>query len=83
MSEQWEAPAGIAFRSSNRKNSDEAAMVLEAVGIDSQVLCFDGEFLLIVRPEDEFSARQQLALYRDENTTEKIKEQLNLEVEND
>jgi len=71
MGAQGEYPPGIAWRTLNRKACDEAAMVLEAVGIDSQVLPFDGEFLLIVRPEDEFEAKEQLELYSLENKIEK------------
>lgn len=60
-------PSGIACKTSDNERCHEAAMVLEAVGIDSQVLCFEGEFFLIVRPEDEFEAREQLKLYAREN----------------
>ncbi|MDH3973185.1 MAG: rhomboid family intramembrane serine protease [Deltaproteobacteria bacterium] len=67
MSAQRQVTSGIACRTSDKKCCEEAAMVLEAVGIDSQVLFFDGEFLLIVRPEDEFEAREQLVLYAHEN----------------
>lgn len=69
MNAHQEYPSGVACKTTKRDPCDEAAMVLEAVGIDSEVLFFDGEFYLIVRPEDEFEAREQLSLYARENRT--------------
>jgi membrane associated rhomboid family serine protease len=58
---------GIVYRTKVRASCDENAMVLEAVGIDSEVLHREGSFLLIVRPEEAVLAKEQLHLYSLEN----------------
>lgn len=58
---------GIVLQARKRASCDEAAVVLEAVGISSEVLPWEGYFLLIVRPEDVALAEEQLHLYSLEN----------------
>lgn len=58
---------GIVLQTRKRASCDEAAVVLEAVGIPSEVLPWEGYFLLIVRPEDVALAEEQLHLYSLEN----------------
>ncbi|MEE9591198.1 MAG: hypothetical protein V3W26_01665, partial [Thermodesulfobacteriota bacterium] len=62
-----EMTEGIVYRTKVRASCDEAAMVLEAVGIASEVLRWEGYFLLIVRPEEAILAKEQLHLYSLEN----------------
>lgn len=65
---------GVAFRSKSRASCDEAAVVLEALGIAYKTLNLEGECLLIVRPEDLSHSREELALYSLENR-KKVKQE--------
>ncbi len=59
---------GIVYQSRTRKSCVEAAVVLESVGIPSEVLPWEGHFLLIVRPDRVAESAQQLHLYFLENS---------------
>ena len=58
---------GIVYQARVRASCDEAAVVLDAVGIASEVLSWEGYFLLIVRPEEAALAEEELRLYFLEN----------------
>jgi membrane associated rhomboid family serine protease len=55
------------YRSRGRRPCAEYALVLRAVGIGCEVRPLDGGFELVVAPRDAARAREQLALYRQEN----------------
>lgn len=61
---------GVVFRTASRAACDEAATVLDSVGIDSDVFSLEGDFLLVVRPEDVGTAGEQLHFYTVENSKE-------------
>jgi len=55
------------YHSTSRKACLEHFLVLQAMGIDSDVLFLDGEFAVVVSAQDVERARTQLRLYRQEN----------------
>lgn len=55
------------YHSASRKACLEHFLVLQAMGIDSDVLFLEGEFALVVSAQDGERARTQLSLYRQEN----------------
>ena len=55
------------YGSRSKKRCMEDALVLQAVGIQCEVLPRDGEFALVVHVRDGDRAREQLRLYLDEN----------------
>ncbi len=55
------------YGSRSKKRCMEYALVLQAVGIRSEVLPRDGEFALVVQARDANRAREQLRLYLHEN----------------
>ena len=59
---------GIVYQSRARKSCIDAAVVLESVGIPSEVLPWEDHFLLIVRPDKVAESEQQLHLYFLENS---------------
>lgn len=61
---------GIVYQSRRRKPCNEASVVLESVGIPSEVLPWEDHFLLIVRPDQVAESREQLELYFLENRRE-------------
>jgi len=65
---------GIVYQSGKRGPCSEAAVVLESVGIPSEVLPREGHFLLIVRPDRLAESREQLRLYFLENSREQKRE---------
>ena len=65
---------GIVYQSRKRKPCDEASVVLESVGIPSEVLPWEGHFLLIVRPDKVAESEHQLHLYFLENSKEEERE---------
>ncbi|MBE9536636.1 MAG: rhomboid family intramembrane serine protease [Proteobacteria bacterium] len=64
---------GIVYQSRKRKPCLDAALVLESLGISSEVLPWEGHFLLIVRPDKLAESREQLRLYFLENREEEGK----------
>ncbi len=59
---------GIVLRSRDSSEIDEAAAVLEAVGIDYDILPWESEYLLIVLEEVVPFAERQLRAYKAENS---------------
>lgn len=58
---------GIACRCTSHKRCKEAELVLRAVGIDSEILPWEGEFLLVVQIKEATEAAKQLSEYEHEN----------------
>jgi len=65
---------GVVYQSRTRKPCVDAAFVLESVGIPSEVLPWEGHFLLIVRPEKVADSKQQLDQYFLENSRKEERE---------
>lgn len=59
---------GIVYQSRKRQQCNEAAVVLQSVGIPSEVLPWKDHFLLIVRPDKVEESEHQLNLYFLENS---------------
>ncbi len=61
---------GIVYQGRTRKSCLDASVVLESVGIPSEVLPWEDHFLLIVGPDKVAESAQQLHLYFLENSRE-------------
>jgi rhomboid protease GluP len=62
-------PLTPVFRSPRRRDCDERALVLTALGLESRVGLGEGEFLLLVAPTDAGAALRELLQYDAENRT--------------
>jgi rhomboid protease GluP len=60
-------PLTTVFRSPRRRDCDERALVLTAVGLEAQVALGQGEFLLLVAAADAGAALRELLQYDAEN----------------
>jgi len=67
MTDPTDISRGIACRCTSHKRCKEAALVLQSVGIDSEILPWEGEFLLVVQIKEATEAARQLSKYEHEN----------------
>ena len=67
MTDPTDISRGIACRCTSRKICKEAELVLRSVGIDSEILPWEGEFLLVVQIREATEAAKQLSEYEHEN----------------
>ena len=72
MTDPTDISRGIACRCTSHKRCKEAALVLQSVGIDSEILPWEGEFLLVVQIKEATEAARQLSEYENENRPEPV-----------
>ena len=72
MTDPTDISRGIACRCNSHKRCKEAALVLQSVGIDSEILPWEGEFLLVVQIKEATEAARQLSAYENENRPEPV-----------
>ncbi|MDT8316748.1 MAG: rhomboid family intramembrane serine protease [bacterium] len=72
MTDPTDISRGIACRCTSHKRCKEAALVLQSVGINSEILPWEGEFLLVVQIKDATEAARQLSEYEHENRPETV-----------